>query len=192
MKKVFEKVDFINFATHILFQLCFPMEFLKEVVIPETSRKLESTKTQQLTMSEFFVFIGCIFFMACFEGVSDCRDWWSLLPVDSFKGAPFRLNEYMSLRRFEDIMQALCFTNLPHPPYTDRYHDVRQLIDKFNEHYMEKYVPGWISCLDESMGVWLNKYCPRWMCVPQKPHPFGNEYHTICNGDLKKGTPIMF
>ncbi len=31
-----------------------------------------------------------------------------------------------------------------------------------------------------------------WMCVPRKPHPYGNEYHTICNGDLKSGTSIMF
>ncbi len=30
------------------------------------------------------------------------------------------------------------------------------------------------------------------MCVPHKPHTFGNEFHTICNGDLKKGMPIMF
>ncbi len=30
------------------------------------------------------------------------------------------------------------------------------------------------------------------MCVPRKPHPFGNEYHTICNGHLVNGAPIMF
>ncbi len=30
------------------------------------------------------------------------------------------------------------------------------------------------------------------MCVPRKPHPFGNKYQTICNGDHTKGAPIMF
>ena len=42
---------------------------------------------------------------------------------------------------------------------------------------------GWITCLDESMSVWMNKYtCPGWMFVPRKPKPFGNEYHSICCG----------
>ncbi len=29
------------------------------------------------------------------------------------------------------------------------------------------------------------------MCVPWKLHPFGNEYCTICNDDVKDGCPIM-
>ena len=33
------------------------------------------------------------------------------------------------------------------------------------------------------MNTWLNGYCPGWMCVPCKLHPFGNEYHTIADGD---------
>ena len=47
----------------------------------------------------------------------------------------------------------------------------------------EKFQPGWIACLDESMSTWTNKFtCPGFMFVPQKPWPFGNEYHTICCG----------
>ena len=33
------------------------------------------------------------------------------------------------------------------------------------------------------MSVWHNKWtCPGYVFCPQKPHPFGNEYHTICCG----------
>ena len=33
------------------------------------------------------------------------------------------------------------------------------------------------------MSVWFNRWtCPGWMFVPRKPHPFGNEYHTLCDG----------
>ena len=47
----------------------------------------------------------------------------------------------------------------------------------------EVFKCGWITCLDESMSVWMNKYtCPGWMFVPRKPKPFGNEYHSICCG----------
>ncbi len=64
------------------------------------------------------------------------------------------------------------------------------MIEAFNNHYMENYTPGWISCIDNSMIDWLNKYCLGWMCIPRKPDLFGNEYHTI--GNLIKGAPIMF
>jgi hypothetical protein len=27
------------------------------------------------------------------------------------------------------------------------------------------------------MNSWLNKFCPGFMSLPCKPHPFGNDYH---------------
>jgi hypothetical protein len=48
----------------------------------------------------------------------------------------------------------------------------------------EKFTPSWVSCLDESMSIWFNKWtCPGWVFCPRKPHPFGNEWHTICCGE---------
>ena len=44
----------------------------------------------------------------------------------------------------------------------------------------EHFSSGWANCLDESMMVWLNEYAPGFMYVPRKPHPFGNEWHSIC------------
>ena len=64
------------------------------------------------------------------------------------------------------------------------------MLDAFNDHYDRNYVASWLSCLDESMSSWLSKFCPGFMVVPHKPHPFGNEYHTIADGD--DGKPIMF
>ncbi|KAL7460411.1 hypothetical protein ACHAXS_000862 [Conticribra weissflogii] len=40
------------------------------------------------------------------------------------------------------------------------------------------------------MIEWLNKWCPGWMCVPRKPHPFDNEYHSIA--DIDDGAPVMW
>ena len=46
-----------------------------------------------------------------------------------------------------------------------------------------KFFPSWITCLDESMSKWVGKYSyPGFMCVPRKPWPLGNEYHTISCG----------
>jgi len=42
------------------------------------------------------------------------------------------------------------------------------------------FVCGYLACLDESMSPWTNRWtCPGWTFVPRKPHPFGNEYHSI-------------
>jgi hypothetical protein len=97
----------------------------------------------------------------------------------------------MSLSRFLNIDQAIRYTNLDPPTaFKDKFHDVRQMKNAFNQHYQDNYTPSWLSCLDESMNTWLNKYCPGFMVVPRKPHPEGNEYHTIADGD--KGAPIMW
>jgi hypothetical protein len=64
------------------------------------------------------------------------------------------------------------------------------MIEMFNQYYAENYHPSWLNCLNESMSSWLNKFCPGFMCVPWKPHPFGNEYHLIADGD--EGKPIMW
>ncbi len=40
------------------------------------------------------------------------------------------------------------------------------------------------------MNVWLNKFCPGFKSLPCKPHPLGNEYHSIADGD--KGHFIMW
>ncbi len=64
------------------------------------------------------------------------------------------------------------------------------MIDAFNKHYSKGYKLSWLTCLDKLMNTWLNKFCPGFMTLPCKPHPFGNEYHTIADGD--DGKPIMW
>ncbi len=101
-----------------------PSFFLNNVVIPQTNANLNVTMNQQLTMLEFFKFLDCIFFTACFKGISDQQNWWSSKPIDALRGAPFQLNEYMLSHRFKYIMQALQNTNEPLSNYTVHFHDV--------------------------------------------------------------------
>ncbi|KAL7475080.1 hypothetical protein ACHAW6_001012 [Cyclotella cf. meneghiniana] len=129
--------------------------------------------------------------MVCFYRQADFQKWWSLRPIDMFAGAPVRLLQFISRNRLMAIISALRCTKNPAPTeFVDKFHDVRELIDAFNDHYSDEYLPSWINVLDESMNTWLNKYAPGFMCVPRKPHPFGNEYHSIADGD--DGKPIMW
>ena len=100
----------------------------------------------------------------------------------------------MSGQRFQNIGAAIRYTNIELPAFLDRFHNVRQMIEAFNDHYDGEYVPSWIKCLDESMNSFLDRFCPGFMCVLCKPHPFGNKYHSIANGVTEKGLerkPIM-
>ena len=83
------------------------------------------------------------------------------------------------------------YTDLPPPSaFVDRFHKVCQMINASNDHYEENYIPSWLSCLDESMNSWLDKFCPGFMTAPRNLHPLGNEYHSIADGDA--GKPIMW
>ena len=170
-----------------LFRMTFPEQYILNTVIKETNKTLQGG---MLDLQEFYVWLGCHFYMACFQGITDRRLWWSKETIDKFKGAPFRLGEYISFSRFRNIGQSIRYTDKALPEFIDRFHEVRSLIDAWNLHMQKNYCPSWLNCLDESMNTWLDKYCPGFMCVPRKPHPFGNEYHSIADGD--GGKPIMW
>jgi hypothetical protein len=109
--------------------------------------------------------------------------FWANDSPDIFSGAPICLHEHVPRRRFESILKHLQFTREECPPFKHPFHPVNNLIAAFNEHTQSCFIPGWINCLKECMLVWTNMWtCPRWMFVPRKPHPLGNEYHTLCCG----------
>ena len=148
-----------------------------------------------MTLQDLYVWLGCHLFMAGFEGIDNKKMWLSEKPSNMFEGAPFRLSEYMSGRRFQNIGAAIRYTNIESPDFLDRFHDVRQMINNFNKYYNMEYVTSWLNCLYESMNIFLNKFCTGFMCVSRQSRPFGNEYHSIYYGVTEKGLegkPIMW
>ena len=175
-----------------MFRMCFPDNYIWEVVVPMTKRYIDGPN---MTLQDLYVWLGYHFFMAGFEGIEKNKMWWSEKNINMFEGAPFRLLEYMSGQRFQNIGTAICYTNIELPALLDWFHDLRQTIEAFNDHYDGEYVPYWLNCLDKSMNSSLEKFFPGFMCVPRKPHPFGNEYHSISDGATEKGLvgkPIMW
>jgi hypothetical protein len=85
-------------------------------------------------MQEFYKWLGCHFFMSCFQGIDNQDAWWSHQPISMFEGAPFRLHDYMSGARFKDITAHIRFTNKATPTvasdgFVDWFHKVRQMLD---------------------------------------------------------------
>jgi hypothetical protein len=87
----------------ILFRMCFPEVFIVEVLIPSTNKEL----ADKLYLQEFYIFLGLIFYMACFNGIEDRELWWSTKPVDMLSGAPFCSNGFVIYKSFRKIMSAL-------------------------------------------------------------------------------------
>ncbi len=97
---------------------------------------------------------------------------------------PYNFKDFMSKKRFSTITRELRLTNNAPPTYRDRFWEVREIIKSWNDHMADIFVPAWALCLDESMSIWHSMYtCPGWVFCPRKPHPFGNEYHSMCCGE---------
>ena len=67
-----------------LFELFFPMEWLKSILLEETNKQL----TEQVSYGEFLRWIGLSFLMSTTQ-FGDRRKFWSTSPQNVFSGAPF-------------------------------------------------------------------------------------------------------
>ncbi len=155
-----------------------------DVIREQTLSALVDEHLPPLTESEFLCYIGIWILMSTCSGWSQ-SDFWSTKDYDERTNAcPYNLTDKMSKKRFDEITRELRFTNLNPPAYRDRFWEVRQVIQAWNDHMADIYVPSWALCLDESMSIWHSMYtCPGWVFCPRKPHPFGNEYHSMCCGE---------
>lgn len=164
-----------------LFLSLFPKQYLQEDILMATNKNLDVGE-MKISFGELLRFLGIWFFLATTAGFPR-RDYFSTFPVNNKSGAPYRVGQWMSRNRFEQILRALSFTSRDPPNFKDRFWQVRDVINAWNINMHGKFKSGWVTCLDESMSSWLSKYtCPGWMFVPRKPRPFGNEYHSICCG----------
>jgi hypothetical protein len=163
-----------------IFLLFLPRLYITTVLIPATNLHLPGVP---ITLGELLVFLGLWLLMATTLGASR-NDFWDATPPSAWTKAPFRLHDYMSQNRFEQILEALTYTDKAPPTYRDKFHQVRQLLAAFSANMNEVFMASWVSSVDQSISIWTSQWtCPGFMFVPRKPHPMGNEYHSICCGE---------
>ena len=74
----------------------------------------------------------------------------------------------------------MSYTNISITEFNDTFFQQRQMQEGWNKNMAAHFESSWISVTYESIQEWINHYTfPGSMFVPRKPHPFGNEYHTI-------------
>jgi hypothetical protein len=160
-----------------------PKKYIEDEVVGGTNA---GTPTLQLSVPEFWGFLGIMFIMSLHPGYTRSEFWQNAESTsNSYTVHPPNLRAIMSRNRFNDIMQALRITSVPSPPFVDRFWQIRPLIHAFNNNMNYYFKPSWKVCVDESMVVWTSDLAPGWIVVKRKPHPFGNEYHTAACCETK-------
>jgi hypothetical protein len=59
------------------------MDYIQNVLLPETNKYV----SVEITLREFFVFLGCLFFMACHPVDSERDVWWSKESISQGRGS---------------------------------------------------------------------------------------------------------
>ena len=77
--------------TYLEYGMLFPKEYIENVIIKETNKKLDNKK---MTYGEFLVWMGLWFFMGT-TNFGDRRDFLSTKVIDTFEGTPFRFSGFM-------------------------------------------------------------------------------------------------
>ena len=143
-------------------------------MLPGINRRLPEG-AYHLSDNEFINWLGMWMVMGCYEGTWGRRYWWSKEDIRIGRGSPFRLNEYMSCVRFEKILTWIKYKDEDPPHYMDTFFHFWKLVEAWTSNMSKKFIPGCISCLDESMMIWKNRFGPGWVFLPRKPHPCENE-----------------
>ena len=139
------------------------------VMLPGINCNLTTKKECKVSYSKILRWISLWFFMSTTH-FDNRQDFWDIKTISTFIGVPYRLNDFMSRTRFENILSNLCFTDSEPPALRDRFWEVRDLLETWNDNMTKNFIASWGSCLDESMSKWVNKYtCPGHMAVPRKP-----------------------
>ena len=124
---------------------------------------------------------GMWFLMATVVGFS-CQKFFSSHEYhETESSCPYHLSKFMTLKRLELVLEHLCLS-APNPPsYYNTFWEVTDMLIAWKKNMSIFFGLSWITCLDESMSTWNSRWtCPGWVLYSCKPHPFGNEYHTIC------------
>ena len=90
-----------------LLLVLFPVEYLNTIIIPEINNVLKDP----LDPGEFMRWVSCWLYIACWVGILERRDWWSVTTTVIHRGAYFILNKYMSCHCFNEILSYLRYTN---------------------------------------------------------------------------------
>lgn len=147
-----------------LFQEFFPMQYITDHVLPSTTAELEIAGKPALTLDEFWLWLALHLIISLNQSYPQ-DDFFNTEDRTIMWHPPY-LGGHMSENRFRVINTHLRLTSSTPPvDYRDKFWEVRDLYQAFNDHMAAVFDPGWIVCTDESMVIFTNPRCPGWVHV---------------------------
>ena len=70
--KHYSREELMKMTKLDLFLPIFPVNYLKEILIPKTNNLLKNP----MDLEEFIQCMGCWFYMGCWVGIPNSRNWW--------------------------------------------------------------------------------------------------------------------
>ncbi|RHZ83449.1 hypothetical protein Glove_92g59 [Diversispora epigaea] len=135
------------------FERFLPVEYIMSTVISSTNEHARASERlwKDLTWMEFMRFIEILTIMTYVQCLNIC-DYWSTVPDTG--GVALEFDQYMSHRRFRDIVKYLKLTNVP-TDNDDPFHFARKFHNVFNENLAKAIIPCSFFCIDKSMCQWM-------------------------------------
>ena len=99
------------------FLILFPVEYLKEILTPETNKLLK----YPMEPGEIIWWFGCWFCMGFWVIIYNGRNWCSTAKTTMSEGAIFIINKYMSRTKFEGILFSLRYMDRKDVEYNYRF-----------------------------------------------------------------------
>jgi hypothetical protein len=96
---------------------------------------------------------------------------------------PVNCGKYLSHDKWRKITRHLSQATplLEGVSSRDRWRDVTWMIKAYNKRRKDVIVPGWLTCVDESMVGWTGNGMPYLSYTPRKPEPLGCEIKNTCD-----------
>ena len=139
-------------------------KLISEVIVPESARYSQQKGTSfEINVDEIRAFLSIMIFMG-YHKLPTMRDYWS---ADLDMGVKFVQN-LMTRKRFETIMQALHFVNNENADTNDKAYKVRTVINHFNKTFQEHHPPTRNQSIDEHM-VCFKGHNSMKQYMPKKP-----------------------
>ena len=102
-----------------------PMEFIRDVVLPETTKLLATTNLKALPEDELFLWLGMTIVMSL-NPAYKMRDFFSMRSRDEIFACPY-LGHHMTRDRYQEIKQNFAITKRSPPTYRDKFWEVREM-----------------------------------------------------------------
>jgi hypothetical protein len=163
----------------ILFLYLLPAAVTTNAVV-HTNAQIADDKLHT-SVPELLMFYGYLIMVSVYDTGPIDQLWNVTASATDPMPLPNLCRHGLALRRFRFLLSH--WRCGPEPDTNregyDKWARIRQLVDGFNKHIIERFIPTYMLTIDESMCTWRGIDLPHLSFVPCKPEPLGVEIKTL-------------